>query len=160
MEQIWKRVPGYEDYEISNTGNLMSYKYSKPKLIKGVITKKGYLNYCLSNKNGSFIIGAHVVVAIAFLGHTPCGLKLVVDHINDIKIDNRVENLQIVTNRYNIGKTRINRSSNYVGVSWNKKLNKWTAQIGIGNKKKHLGVFINELDGHLEYLKEFKKVEL
>jgi HNH endonuclease/AP2 domain len=66
------------------------------------------------------------------------------DHINEVKDDNRIVNLRLATdqeNMQNISSPRINNKSGYYGVSWNKKTNKWVAQIQINGKKKCLGFF-------------------
>jgi hypothetical protein len=101
----------------------------------------------------------HQLVAIAFLNHKPCGLNLVIDHINDNKLDNRVENLQIVTNRYNCCKTQGRYSSQYKGVSWNKYSNKWLSRIVINEKQKFLGYFTDEKEAHLAYQNALKQIE-
>jgi hypothetical protein len=80
-------------------------------------------------------------------------MKLVIDHINDDKLDNRVENLQIVTTRFNAYKTQGKYSSQYKGVSWDKKANKWTAKISINKKNYHLGLFNCELLAYHAYEK-------
>ena len=158
MEEIWKRVPDYEDYEVSSIGRLMSYRTKNPKLIKGSIDKYGYLMYTLMNDFGQRVIRSHQVVAMAFLGHTPCGYKLVIDHINDNKLDNRVENLQIVTARFNVRKTQGNYSSRYKGVCWRKDACKWRAAITTNGKCKHLGLFTDEYEAHLAYQKALKEL--
>lgn len=43
-------------------------------------------------------------------------------------------------------RARSDGSSKYIGVHWNKSLNKWIAMIGLNGKKKHLGVFNEERD--------------
>ncbi len=161
MEEIWKDVIGYEGrYKISNYGRLKSIK-KQEKILKGSINKDGYIQYSLNwAKYKKFnVFGAQQLVAMAFLNHKPCGLKLVVDHINDNKLDNIAENLQIVTNRFNTCKTQGKYSSQYKGVSWNKRLNKWTAQIHINGKDKYLGRYQCELKAHQAYLNEIKNLE-
>ena len=101
---------------------------------------------------------AHQLVAIAFLGHKPDGYILVVDHINDIKTDNRVENLQIVTARFNVYKTQKKYSSQYKGVCWHKYTKKWQASIYINGKIKYLGLFIDENEAHLTYQNALKNI--
>jgi ribosomal protein L15E len=72
---------------------------------------------------------------MAFLNHTPCGYKIVVDHIdNNIKTDNRLENLQLITQRENVSKDIKNTSSKYIGVCWHKKAKKWRSSIQINGK--------------------------
>lgn len=163
MAEIWKDVEGYEGkYLISNTGKLKSIIGNKEKLLNGHTNYLGYLQYSLrwKLKNKANNYKAHQLVAQAFLGHKICGHKLVVDHINDIKTDNRVENLQIVTQRFNVCKTQGNYSSQYKGVSWDKNRNKWLVHISINGKIKHLGLFTNEYKAHLAYQNALNNFEL
>lgn len=72
----------------------------------------------------------------------------VVDHINSNRLDNRIENLRIVSrfqNSQNMSKIK-NTSSQYIGVSKNKNTSKYEASIKINGVKKHLGHFTNEID--------------
>ena len=163
MEEIWKDVVGYEGrYLISNTGKLKSILKNEEILLNGYLSRKGYLQYTLNwkLKNKCNTYRAHQLVAQAFLGHKLCGMNLIIDHINDIKTDNRVENLQIVTNRFNICKIQGNYSSQYKGVSWRKDINKWASSIYINGKVKHLGLFIDEHEAHLAYQNELKNIKL
>ena len=74
---------------------------------------------------------------------------LQVDHINGEPLDNRRENLRLVTskeNQWNAG-PRINNTSGYVGVVWHKQTQKWNAQAGYiceqtgKSKNKSLGLY-------------------
>lgn len=161
MNEIWKDVQGYEGrYLISNTGKLKSYINNKEKLIKGHINPKGYLQYSLSwklkNKVNNY--SAHQLIAQAFLGHKICGHELVVDHINDNPSDNRIENLQIVTTRFNTRKTQGKYSSQYKGVYLHR--GKWKTQILIKEKLKFLGYFTTEHEAHLAYQNALNNFEL
>jgi hypothetical protein len=163
MEEIWKDIAGYEgQYQVSNFGNVKSKKYNKEKLLNGSISNKGYIQFTLSwaEKNKYNVYLAHQLIAMAFLGHIPCGHKLVIDHINDNILDNRLENLQIVTNRYNTCKTQGRYSSKYKGVSFSKRRKKWRAEILYKNKRKVLGYFIDEYEAHLAYQNAVKNLEL
>lgn len=64
---------------------------------------------------------------------------LVVDHINGNPLDNRSENLRVCTQGNNtINKSFIsNNTSGFIGVSFDKKRNKWCAEIRINNKRIH-----------------------
>lgn len=161
MEEIWKDVTGYEGrYKISNLGRLKSLRNTE-SILKGSLSKEGYIQYTLNWKEYKKynVYLAHQLVAMAFLGHKPNGNAIVVDHINDNKLDNRKENLQIVTNRYNSCKTQGKYLSKYKGVSLNKKSNKWYSYITINYKIKYLGSYEKEYDAHLAYQKELKKIE-
>jgi len=168
--EVWKDIPGYEGlYQVSNLGNVKSLprewvtgkgavRKHKGKILKGSTNSSGYrlVILCVNGKIKGYTI--HQLVAIAFLNHKPNGLELVVDHINDNKLDNRVENLQIVTNRFNICKTQGKYSSKFKGVVWHKQLNKWRSQIVINGKLKHLGVFKCELSASHAYQKALKEL--
>jgi hypothetical protein len=161
MEEIWKDVVGYEGtYQVSNIGRIKSLKFNKEKILKQPINKNGYCAVCLCFEGKQKLKQVQQIVAQSFLGHKPCGHKLVIDHINDIKTDNKVENLQIVTQRFNICKTQGKYSSQYKGVHWNKKRKKWRTAIYINGKLKHLGLFIDENEAHLTYQNALKNIEL
>lgn len=151
MNEIWKDVIGYNGiYQVSNIGRIKSLRFNKEKILK-LSLNKGYYVFELSKDKIKKQKKVHQVVAESFLGHVCCGMKLVVDHINDIKNDNRVDNLQIVSNRFNSFKKQENYSSQFKGVSWHTKREKWQVQIQINGKRKHLGTFINEYEAHLTY---------
>ena len=151
--EIFKKIPGFEDYEVSNKGRVKSLKFGKERILKNSIDKKGYCSVYLSNKGEKIkTFQVHQLVAMAFLNHTPCGYKIVVDHIDNNPLNNNVENLQLITNRENCSKDKKNKTSKYTGVCWNKNLKKWHSRIRINGKKKHLGYFKNEKIASAVYL--------
>ena len=81
----------------------------------------------------------------------PEGVK--VDHINHDPLDNRRSNLRLCTHAENLRNVTSYResSSQYLGVSWHKARGKWTAQIEIDGRKKHLGYFTEEAAAALTY---------
>jgi hypothetical protein len=159
QEEIFKDIPGFEGlYQVSNLGGVKSFKWGKEKILKPYPDTYGYMQIDLRKSSIRKSISVHKLVAIVFLNHTPCGYKLVVDHINDNPKDNRVENLQIVTQRENAFKTQGRYSSKYKGVCFDKSRNKWMAKIYINGKKKHLGRFSSEYDAHLAYEKKVSEL--
>jgi len=169
MEEIWKDVPNYEGfYQVSNLGNVKSVNRKiigvdgKQKIFKGKIIKQsknayGYLFISLSKESKAKQIRTHQLVAMAFLGHKPCGFTLVVDHIDNNCLNNNLNNLQVVTNRLNTSKDR-KGTSKYAGVYLYKRIKKWNAQIYFNGKIKSLGYFNNEYDAHLAYQKALKEI--
>lgn len=152
-KEIWKDVSGYEGYyQASNLGRIKSLKRKnkKGKILKPWISCHGYKCVRLS-KNGQLkSFSVHQLIAIAFLGHKRCGLKRVIDHINNIKHDNRLENLQIVSHRYNCSKDQ-KGTSKYVGASWCSKRRMWASAIQLDRKSKHLGYYDSEEQAHEAY---------
>ena len=162
-KEIWKAVIGYEGlYEVSNLGRVKSLEriversngknYTvNERIIKARMALNGYYRINLYNQGVAETINIHQLVAESFLKHTPCGLKLVVNHINFDKKDNRVVNLEIVTQRENANQKHLPSTSQYTGVSWYKKSKKWVAQIHVNGYKKYLGLFTDEYQAHLSY---------
>ena len=160
--EIWKSIKDYEGlYEVSNLGRVKSLgnnKERKEKFLKHGVDKTGYYRVGLSKNNIAKTHKVHQLVAMAFLNHIPCGHKIVVDHINDDPLDNRVDNLQVVTQRFNACKTQGKYTSKYKGVCWHKTFNKWVSKITINSKNYHLGYFKCELAAHQSYQNKLKEI--
>lgn len=116
----------------------------------GTLRRDGYI--------GIFIDGtykfAHRIIWEMHNGEIPPGL--VIDHINGIRNDNRLENLRLCTfqeNHYN-RKPRSDNKSGFRGVSWHRQKRKWVAQITIEGKNKFLGFFVNPEDAYSAYCKK------
>ena len=84
---------------------------------------------------------------------------LFADHINHNGWDNRKANLRPATaadNARNARYPKINTSSKYRGVWYNKKKKRWRAVIGINNTRKVIGNFRDEIDAAKAYDKAAK----
>ncbi len=78
---------------------------------------------------------------------------LQVDHINRNRLDNRKENLRVVTNLENHRNLPLSshNKSGYRGVSWSKKRLKWRVTIFNNLKQEHLGYFSDIKDAAKSY---------
>ena len=169
MNEVWKCILGYEGiYMISNLGSVKSLqrlvpsknskRLVKEKILKQCIDSVGYLHVGLNKENKHKTFKIHKLVAIAFLNHSPCGYKIVVDHIDDNKLNNNANNLQLVSQRENASKNKKSGSSVFTGVNWHKQHKKWHSKIELNGKSKHLGYFETELEASKAYQKELKKL--
>jgi len=162
MNEIFRDVVGYEGiYQISNLGRvkiLRKKRVDTPKYLKSIIRKTGYCYVNLFKDGNRKQYAIHQLVAIAFLNHKRQGHKIVVDHINHNKSDNRLCNLRVVTHRENISHRKTKSKSKYTGVYWLKKEKKWRSYIGIDGKMKYLGRFNCELDAHKAYQSALKEL--
>ncbi|ARM65604.1 HNH endonuclease [Lactococcus phage LW4] len=107
MTEIWKDIPGYEGhYQVSNLGNVKRLERKdslgrklKDKLLKPRANPNGY-HYALLSLNGStHNKSVHRLVAIAFIpNHEDLP---VVNHIDENKQNNNVDNLEWCNYKYN-----------------------------------------------------------
>lgn len=96
-----KDIVGYEGmYQVSNLGRVKSLKFGKNLILKSGFSAKGYLLLKLSKNNTSKTFRVHRLVAAAFIKNPH--KKSDINHINGIKDDNRVENLEWNTRSENI----------------------------------------------------------
>jgi hypothetical protein len=154
MQEEFRDVEGYEGlYQVSNLGRVKGFKRcSNGKILKLGNNGKGYLQVCLCKKGiKQKSVKVHQLVAITFLNHTHCGHKLVVNHKDFNRLNNNLDNLEIVTARENSNKKHLKSSSQYTGVSWYARLNKWVSQITINGEVTYLGLFINEEEASKAY---------
>ena len=106
-KEIWKPILGYEGlYEVSNKGNVRSMnridsigRHRKGKLMTLYYDKRGYVKVSVTKNNKQRGCFVHRIVAIAFIPN-PNNYPQV-NHINECKTDNRVDNLEWCTNEYN-----------------------------------------------------------
>lgn len=102
MTEEWRTVVGWDGYEVSNLGNLRSYRKrgptksldEHPHLITPSMDRDGYMRVQLSNsRRDRQRRGVHQFVAETFLAETWFPRAIVL-HNNGKPADNRVENLR------------------------------------------------------------------
>ena len=99
--EIWKDIPGYEGiYQASSLGRIRSFKRNKVLILKPAIDKDGYYRVQLSLNDVGKNASVHRLVWLAFNGSIPENYQI--NHLNEIKSDNRLENLSLCTAKENI----------------------------------------------------------
>ena len=138
MEEIWKDIEGSEElYQVSNMGRVKSLR-------KNIILKnqraRGYERVILCIKNSPKNYSVHRLVATAFVPN-PDNLPQV-NHKDENKLNNCVDNLEWCTPKYNI---------NYGTISIRK------SQKQLNDKNKSKPVLQYSLDG--TFIKEWKSTK-
>ena len=96
MEEIWKDVVGYEGlYQVSNLGNVKGKKVKSQH-----ISNRGYLTVLLYKDGVGLRKTVHRIVATAFLDN-PLNLSDI-NHIDENRLNNAVDNLEWCDHRYNV----------------------------------------------------------
>lgn len=161
MIEIWKDIKGYEGiYKISSLGKIISLKrkgVTSHRLLK-LTTHRGYVSGVLSKDS----VVNYFILSRLLYSHFKGDLVegMVIDHIDNNPKNNSLYNLQQITIRENASKDRFrhNSTSNYLGVSWDNTKNKWRSTIYDGEKRKHIGYYIDEIKASEAYQEELKKI--
>lgn len=94
------RLEDYPDYLIGDQGDVLSQRCPKERQLKGKVDKDGYIEYQLRDKNGARkYVRGHRLVGWSYLPNPE--KHPVINHINGIKNDNRLENLEWCSISYN-----------------------------------------------------------
>ena len=111
IQEIWKDIQGYEGlYQISNLGRVKSLeriiitsnnitKKISEKILKPCLRKNGYYSIVLQKNNKSKYYTIHRLVAKEFIPN-PDNLPQV-NHKDENKLNNNVDNLEWCTSKYN-----------------------------------------------------------
>lgn len=147
----WKDIKGYEGhYQISDLGRIKSIKFNKERILHIQKGTNGYLKSELCKNGKTKTRTVHSLVAQEFLNHES-DIYNVVDHINNVKTDNKLSNLQIISQRENSTKDKNNKYSDYVGVTFHKKDKRWQSSIVIDGNQIYLGYFKSEERASIAY---------
>ena len=157
----WKSIDEYENYEISDHGNVKNIKTNK--MLKPSIDGHGYYKVGLYKNKIRTTSRIRKLVAQAFL--TNHDDKLCVDHIDRNRLNNHISNLRYATKSEN-GMNQSKRSDNtsgIKGVNFHKTNKKWRAQITKDGRKIFLGYFESKEEAiearskaEEKYFKEFR----
>lgn len=134
----------------------LEYKYNKDtgkveknEKVMGSITPKGYITLTIRGKKRKlYQVRAHRYIWWLNYGEVP----VVIDHINNIKNDNRLENLRNV----DLQKNQFNRK----GKGYTKTKNGFKASIRLNNKTINLGYYKTEQEAHNVYLEAKEKYHI
>ncbi len=113
--EIWKNIKGFDNYEISNYGNVKNVKSGRTLKLK---VKSGYSAITLYKNGMMYYFRVHRLVAFAFIENT-YNLPHV-DHIDRNRKNNYVDNLRWIDDRNNIRNTLVNKNLIYYNELTNK----------------------------------------
>ena len=166
MMEEWRAVPGYEGlYEVSNKGNVRNVR--RNTLLRLPKNKYGYIQVGLYKNGIRTEFKVHRLVAQAFIPN-PDGLPQV-NHKNEVKTDNNVDNLEWCTAKYNnnYGTARIRsrdtkiKNGYYTGLSKEEYMKEYKKKnrekIIEQNREYNKKYYEKNREKIIEYMREYRK---
>ena len=98
--EIWKKVKGFDGYEVSNLSRVRSSKGNVSRILKQSLAGKGYCKIILRQNNKGKNVFVHRLVCEYFKDNY--SKKCVVNHIDGDKLNNSLDNLECCTQKENI----------------------------------------------------------
>ena len=114
-QERWKPIFGYDGmYEVSSLGRVRSLRFGKTRVLKEGTNGIGYLTVVLCKNSKRKSVYVHRLVAQAFIENDNI-FNTEINHINEIKSDNRVSNLEYCDRSYNMSYNGLQqrRTANY-----------------------------------------------
>lgn len=109
--EIWANIPGYESlYQVSNFGRVRGIK--RNRILSSPLNNKGYarVNLCKDGKYKTMAV--HRLVLMSFTDESEWGEE--VNHIDYVRSNNRLDNLEWVTRLENVRYSIPNKPAHYV----------------------------------------------
>jgi hypothetical protein len=156
MSEEYKVIVGYENYSVSNLGNVKNNKTNKT--LNPCAHRDGYLSLGLMNNKVRKAFQVHRLVGLTFI--SPVEGKTCIDHIDNNRKNNCLYNLRWASHRennHNMSVTKLN-TSGHKGVTFNNQLQKWKASIKLDGLQIHLGYFVHKEDAIQARIKKANKI--
>ena len=158
--ELSERLLRIDSKDSSNIYSWRDCHIKTPKWVKKKITlttdgKTGYEKY-IFNVNSK----RYTVSRVIYKAHNPDwdltdnGVNNKIDHINRNSLDNRIENLRVLTHQQN----QFNTAAK--GYTWIKTHNNWRVEIMLNGKKINVGCFKEEADARQAYLTAKEKYHI
>ena len=132
-------------------GNLERLNYHYPNGKWTVVANRKNHNdgYCNVWLNGGMVMYHNIIWILSTGKDIPKSMEI--DHINGNKLDNRIENLRVVSHRLNIQNMKVHRDGKLVGCYYYKRKKRYVPRIQINSKQIHVGCYETEQEAHRAY---------
>lgn len=157
FNEYWRSISNYENYQVSSCGRVRNTKTYK--ILKQDLKENGYKDVQLYKNGKPKHYRVNRLVACEFIDNPHN--KPLVDHIDNNKLNNNVNNLRWVDYSENgrNQKRRIDNSSGYKGVSYHKRSKKYQSYIICNGIRYNLGYFKDPKEAGRKYDEKAKELD-